>query len=58
MAEEGLLGDIFFDQELLNLIFIDNWQKLNWRFNVLLPKPQHDRCTPVVILHYTGSRHP
>jgi len=57
MAESGMLGDVFFDQELLNLVFLNNWQPLSWRFNVLMPKSPHESMHPV-ILHYTGSRHP
>ena len=57
MAESGLLRDVFFDQELLNLVFLNNWQPLSWRFNVLMPKPVHESMHPI-ILHYTGSRHP
>lgn len=57
MQASGALKNLFFDQDLLNLIFLNNWQPLDWRFNVLNPKPQHESLH-VVILHYTASRHP
>jgi lipopolysaccharide biosynthesis glycosyltransferase len=53
----GKLENLFFDQDLLNLIFLHDWQPLDWRFNVLNPRPQHESLHPI-ILHYTSGRHP
>lgn len=57
MAESGVLANLFFDQDLLNLVFVNNWQPLNWRFNVLEPRPLHEPMHPIIV-HYTGHRHP
>ena len=56
-AEQGVLKSLFFDQDMLNLIFLNDWQKLNWRFNVLNPLPAHESMHPVIV-HYTGFRQP
>ncbi|MEO8884252.1 MAG: glycosyltransferase family 8 protein [Devosia sp.] len=57
MAASGVLANLFFDQDLLNLVFLNNWQSLDWRFNVLDPRPPHESLHPVIV-HYTGHRHP
>jgi lipopolysaccharide biosynthesis glycosyltransferase len=57
LAAAGTLKNLFFDQDLLNLVFLHNWQPLDWRFNVLNPKPAHE-SQHVVILHYTSGKHP
>ncbi|HTJ57866.1 MAG TPA: glycosyltransferase family 8 protein [Devosiaceae bacterium] len=57
LAATGALKNLFFDQDLLNLVFLNNWQPLDWRFNVLDPRPQHEAMHPVIV-HYTGHRHP
>jgi len=57
MADSGMLKTLFFDQDLLNLVFLNNWQPLDWRFNVLEPRPPHEPMHPVIV-HYTGHRHP
>jgi lipopolysaccharide biosynthesis glycosyltransferase len=48
---------IFFDQDLLNYIFRDAWLALDWRFNVMEPKPIHEMMQPAII-HYTGGQYP
>jgi len=57
MAESGVLNNLFFDQDLLNLVFLNNWQPLDWHFNLLDPRPTHEPLQPVIV-HYTGHRHP
>jgi len=56
-AESGVLANLFFDQDMLNLVFLDNWQPLDWRFNVLNPKPAHESLHPVIV-HYTSYSPP
>lgn len=56
-ADQGLLKELFFDQDLLNRIFHDDWQPLDWRFNVLNPLPAHESMHPAIV-HYTGFRQP
>lgn len=57
MAAQGMVAKLYYDQDMLNLIFLGNWQALNWRFNVIDPRPPHESLQPV-ILHYTGNRRP
>ena len=44
-------------KDLLNRIFHDDWQPLDWRFNVLNPLPAHESMHPAIV-HYTGFRQP
>lgn len=53
----GILEKLYFDQDMLNLIFKDNWTKLPWRFNVTDPQVAHQAMDPY-ILHYTGRARP
>lgn len=57
MAADGILSQLYYDQDMLNLIFAGNWQPLDWRFNVIDPRPPH-QAMGVRILHYTGTRRP
>ncbi|HVX81704.1 MAG TPA: glycosyltransferase family 8 protein [Devosiaceae bacterium] len=56
-ARTGLLSQLYFDQDILNLVFAGNWLELPWRFNLLEPRKPHESLGPV-ILHYTGHRRP
>ena len=56
-AASGVLKNLFFDQDMLNLVFLNNWQPLNWRFNVLNPKPAHESLQPIIV-HYTSYSPP
>lgn len=57
MAADGILSRLYYDQDMLNLIFAENWRALDWRFNVIDPRPPH-QAMGVKILHYTGKRRP
>jgi len=57
MGRDGLLAQLYFDQDVLNYIFREKWLPLNWRFNVMMPRPAHETMGPA-ILHYTMFRHP
>lgn len=54
---DGILGKLYFDQDMLNLIFRDNWTRLPWRFNVTDPQLAH-QAMDCFILHYTGRARP
>jgi lipopolysaccharide biosynthesis glycosyltransferase len=56
-ALTGVLEKLYFDQDILNLVFAENWLELPWRFNLMLPRKPHESLGPV-ILHYTGFRRP
>lgn len=53
----GLLEKLYFDQDMLNLIFKDRWYKLDWRFNVTDPHISHQAMAPHIV-HYTGKVRP
>jgi lipopolysaccharide biosynthesis glycosyltransferase len=57
MHANGLIGRLYFDQDMLNLMFAGNWTALPWRFNVMDPKVAHQTMDPF-ILHYTGHARP
>lgn len=53
----GILDKLYFDQDMLNLIFKGDWTELSWRFNVMDPRVAHQTMNPL-ILHYTGRTRP
>ncbi|WEK04029.1 MAG: glycosyltransferase family 8 protein [Candidatus Devosia phytovorans] len=53
----GVMQRIYYDQDLLNLIFKNQWLKLDWRWNTIDARRQHENLDPA-ILHYTGERKP
>lgn len=53
----GIMQRIYYDQDLLNLIFKGKWLKLPWRWNVIDARHAHDGVDPA-ILHYTAERKP
>lgn len=56
-ARAGTLAQLYFDQDILNLVFAGQWLELPWRFNLMLPRPAHESLG-AAILHYTGHRRP
>ena len=54
---DGTMQRIYYDQDLLNLVFKNNWLALPWRWNTIDPKPAHEGLNPA-ILHYTGKTKP
>lgn len=57
LRRRGLIERLYFDQDMLNLIFSGNWKQLNWRYNLIDPRPAHEGLDPYII-HYTGYRKP
>lgn len=57
MIADGTLAKIYFDQDVLNLLFKDNWLELDRFWNLLDPRPIHEQLNPNV-LHYTGRKKP
>jgi len=53
----GIVNRLYYDQDMLNLIFRGDWHKLHWRYNVIDPRPPHETLQPK-ILHFTGGRKP
>jgi lipopolysaccharide biosynthesis glycosyltransferase len=57
MKRTGLLDRLQYDQAALNLAFRDNWQPLDWRWNLIGAEPAHEALEPFIV-HYTGPRKP
>jgi lipopolysaccharide biosynthesis glycosyltransferase len=53
----GVMQRIYYDQDLLNLVFKDKWLKLHWRWNVIHARLAHDSLD-AAIFHYTGQSKP
>lgn len=53
----GVMQRIYYDQDLLNLIFAGKWLKLPWRWNTVDARHAHEGLDPA-ILHYTGENKP
>lgn len=54
---DGVMARIYYDQDLLNLIFKNNWRILPPRWNTLDAHYSHEAGDPA-ILHYTGPFKP
>ena len=57
LAARGILGRLYYDQDMLNLIFKDRWLALNWRWNTIDAHAAHEGMNPA-ILHYTRKAKP
>jgi Lipopolysaccharide biosynthesis proteins, LPS:glycosyltransferases len=53
----GVMQRIYYDQDLLNLVFKGRWLKLPWRWNTINARAMHEAFDPA-ILHYTGKTKP
>jgi lipopolysaccharide biosynthesis glycosyltransferase len=53
----GVMQRIYYDQDLLNLVFKGRWLKLPWRWNVVDARHAHDGVDPAIV-HYTGPTKP
>lgn len=54
---DGVMQRIYYDQDLLNLVFQDRWLQLPWRWNLIDARPVHEGLDPAII-HYTGEAKP
>lgn len=57
LAQRNILGRLYFDQDLLNLIFRGRWHQLPWRWNTIDADAAHEALDPA-ILHYTKPAKP
>ena len=57
MIEDGTMDRLYYDQDVLNLIFKHNWLKLPQLWNTLTPRHPHEAFDPPN-LHFTGPRKP
>ncbi|WP_158626080.1 glycosyltransferase family 8 protein [Arsenicitalea aurantiaca] len=53
----GIIEKLYYDQDMLNLIFRERWHALDWRYNVMDPRHAH-QTMGVKILHFTGHNRP
>ncbi|MCD7058743.1 glycosyltransferase family 8 protein [Pelagibacterium xiamenense] len=54
---DGTMDRIYYDQDLLNIVFCNDAYLLDQRWNLIGPRPEHQAFNPF-ILHYTGERKP
>ncbi|KKB77863.1 hypothetical protein VW35_14550 [Devosia soli] len=57
IAAKGWIERLYYDQDMLNLVFRDRWQKLPWRWNTIDAHLAHEALDPA-ILHYTRETKP
>lgn len=57
LAQKGLMKQLYFDQDMLNLIFRGQWRQLPWRWNTIDAQHAHEALDPA-ILHYTREIKP
>jgi lipopolysaccharide biosynthesis glycosyltransferase len=57
LAARGVLSKLYFDQDLLNLIFRNRWHELPWRWNTIDADITHEALNPA-ILHFTKISKP
>ena len=57
LRAEGVLQKLYYDQDILNLVFAGDWTELPWRFNVIDPRLPHEALQPFIV-HYTGHNRP
>jgi lipopolysaccharide biosynthesis glycosyltransferase len=54
---QGVMQRIYYDQDLLNLVFKNRWLALPWRWNTIDARHSHE-SVDAAILHYTGKTKP
>lgn len=57
IAGTGLMNRLYYDQDMLNLVFRNRWTMLPWRWNTIDTHPAHEALDPA-ILHYTLAGKP
>jgi lipopolysaccharide biosynthesis glycosyltransferase len=57
IVAQGIVRDLHYDQDILNLIFRNNWLRLPPTFNTMDARQPHE-ALDVHILHYTGPWKP
>jgi lipopolysaccharide biosynthesis glycosyltransferase len=57
LIADGTIDRLYYDQDILNLIFCRNWKRLDTLWNVVKPRGLHEPLDPK-LLHYTGPRKP
>jgi len=55
--ETGLLDRLYYDQDIINLVFRDDWLPLDPLWNLTNALPAHEVLEPFIV-HYSGDRKP
>jgi lipopolysaccharide biosynthesis glycosyltransferase len=55
--EQGLLDRLYYDQDIINLVFAGELFALDWRWNLTNALPAHEALEPYIV-HYSGDRKP
>jgi lipopolysaccharide biosynthesis glycosyltransferase len=51
------MGELYFDQDLLNIAARGKWKELSYEWNLQNPVPAHESTDPLIV-HYTGANKP
>ena len=57
MIADGTMNRLYYDQDVLNIIFRGRWKRLDMAWNIINPRDAHEALDPK-LLHYTGPRKP
>lgn len=57
LAGKGWIEKLYYDQDVLNVIFRDRWQALPWRWNTIDAHLAHEALQPAIV-HYTRDAKP
>lgn len=57
LAGKGWIEKLYYDQDVLNVIFRDRWQQLPWRWNTIDAHLAHEALQPAIV-HYTRDQKP
>lgn len=57
LAGKGWIGRLYYDQDVLNVIFKGRWQMLPWRWNTIDAHLAHEALHPSIV-HYTRDAKP
>ena len=57
IEQSGIMSRLYYDQDMLNLIFRDQWHPLPWRWNTIDAHRSHEALNPA-ILHFTQPLKP
>jgi len=57
IAGKGWMSRLYYDQDMLNLVFRNRWTALDWRWNVIDAHPAHEALDPAIV-HFTGKNKP
>lgn len=57
LLADGTMAKVYYDQDFLNLVFVNNWLRLPPSWNLIDARPAHEGLDPSLV-HYTGKAKP